>query len=478
MNKNMAPALACALWLSCCSQKKDEPAAAVGPKAYVGLFGDNAVAVVDLAANRVTKTMAVPAGPHGVVITPGGEKVYVSSDGATTVSVISTADDSVTTSIEVGMTPHGLSMSADGKTVVVSDFGTDQAVIIDTATDQVAATVAVNRPHNSAISPDAKLAFEGSQQMGMPAIVVVDLDAAKVVTSVALQQQPRALDYAPNGKVYFTVSGKDELEVLDPKTNELGAHRDRRLAPSHARHQRRPARARRQPNRRRSRIRRSQDWHGRRERRDWDYAALDRAQLGRQARVRHGRRLQRAHRGRHCDEKRRHEDRCRQRPSKNRGSADAMSFSSHAARCGAMLLLLACSDPGAGEPARAGAGGGGSAGAVAVDAPLPPGNLVNGMALADKNSCTLCHYSDYGGVGFNPNITPDAQFGLGKWTDGQVAAAIRSGLSSDGTSLCPLMARFAFSDQEVSDVITFLRRLPGVARANATLCPGHAAKAM
>ena len=156
-----------------------------------------------------------------------------------------------------------------------------------------------------------------------------------------------------------------------------------------------------------------------------------------------------------------------------------MNFTSRSVCCGVMLLVLACSDPGAGERTRASAGGGGgSAGAAPVDAPLPPGNLVNGMALVDKNSCTLCHYSDYGGVGFNPNITPDTQFGLGKWTDRQVAAAIRSGLSSDGTSLCPLMAHFAFSDQDVSDVITFLRRLPGVERANANLCPGHGAKAM
>jgi YVTN family beta-propeller protein len=251
MNKNITPTLVLALWLSCCSQKQDEMGeyanaggsayatagtanatggdstaaggpGAVGPKAYVGLFGDNAVAVVDTAANRVIKTIPVPAGPHGVVITPDGAKVYVSSDGATTVSVISTADDSVTGSIEVGMTPHGLSISADGKRVLLSDFGGDMAEVIDTATDQVAATVAVNRPHNSAISPDGRLAFEGSQQMGMPAIVVIDLDAAKVVSSAALQQPPRALDYAPNGSVYFTVSGKDELEVLDPKTNELG----------------------------------------------------------------------------------------------------------------------------------------------------------------------------------------------------------------------------------------------------------------
>jgi len=156
-----------------------------------------------------------------------------------------------------------------------------------------------------------------------------------------------------------------------------------------------------------------------------------------------------------------------------------MSLTAQSACCGALLLVLACSDAGAGERTRAGAGGGGSAaGPAPVDAPLPPGNLVNGMALADKNACTVCHYSDYGGVGFNPNITPDTQFGLGKWTDGQVAAAIRSGLASDGTSLCSLMAHFAFSDQEVSDVITFLRSLPGVERANGKLCPGHGAKAM
>lgn len=140
----------------------------------------------------------------------------------------------------------------------------------------------------------------------------------------------------------------------------------------------------------------------------------------------------------------------------------------------ALLVLVACSGSGSDEPMRAAAGTGGEAGAT----PLPPGNLANGMALVDKNACSLCHYSDYGGVGFNPNITPDAQLGVGKWTDTQLADAIRNGVSSDGTRLCPLMAHFPFSDQEVSDVITFLRSLPAVARANGDACPGHGAKAM
>jgi YVTN family beta-propeller protein len=54
--------------------------AAGAPKAYVGLFKDDAVAVIDTAQNKVTGTIPVPKGPHGLVVTPDGRKVYVSSE--------------------------------------------------------------------------------------------------------------------------------------------------------------------------------------------------------------------------------------------------------------------------------------------------------------------------------------------------------------------------------------------------------------
>jgi YVTN family beta-propeller protein len=79
-------------------------AAVAAPKAYVGLFKDDAVAVIDTAQNKVIATISVPKGPHGLVITPDGRKVYVSSDGASTVSVIDTASDRVIATIEVGVT--------------------------------------------------------------------------------------------------------------------------------------------------------------------------------------------------------------------------------------------------------------------------------------------------------------------------------------------------------------------------------------
>jgi YVTN family beta-propeller protein len=140
--------------------------AAAAPKAYVGLFKDNAIAVLDTGTNRVQGTIPVPQGPHGIVITPDGRKVYVSSDGASAVSVIDTQTDKVVRSIEVGANPHGLAISPDGRQVLVGAFGTNQVVLIDTSTDQIVQRLPVPMPHNSVLSPDGHRAYVGSQQQG------------------------------------------------------------------------------------------------------------------------------------------------------------------------------------------------------------------------------------------------------------------------------------------------------------------------
>jgi YVTN family beta-propeller protein len=89
-------------------------AAAGAPQAYVGLFKDDAVAVLDTAQNKVVGTIAVPKGPHGLVVTPDGRKVYVSSDGASTVSVIDTATDRVVGASRWAQIPMALRSRATG----------------------------------------------------------------------------------------------------------------------------------------------------------------------------------------------------------------------------------------------------------------------------------------------------------------------------------------------------------------------------
>lgn len=64
------------------------------------------------------------------------------------------------------------------------------------------------------------------------------------------------------------------------------------------------------------------------------------------------------------------------------------------------------------------------------------------------------------------NLTPDSETGIGGWTDGEIARAIREGVSKDGRNLFPQMPyrtyRETLSDGEVLDIIAYLRTLKPV----------------
>lgn len=110
-----------------------------------------------------------------------------------------------------------------------------------------------------------------------------------------------------------------------------------------------------------------------------------------------------------------------------------------------------------------------------------------GKYLVTLASCTDCHTPGYffgkpdmarylGGseVGFEipglgvfhgPNLTPDADTGLGKWTNAQIVAAIKTGKRPDGRELSPIMPWRAFSnmtDADATAIAVFLKSIPAV----------------
>lgn len=67
-----------------------------------------------------------------------------------------------------------------------------------------------------------------------------------------------------------------------------------------------------------------------------------------------------------------------------------------------------------------------------------------------------------------PNLTPDVETGLGRWSDGEKIRAIREGVSKDGHALFPFMPYQNFarmSDEDVYSVVAYLNSLPPVKRA-------------
>src|SRR5258706_4027537 len=63
------------------------------------------------------------------------------------------------------------------------------------------------------------------------------------------------------------------------------------------------------------------------------------------------------------------------------------------------------------------------------------------------------------------NITPDAETGIGKWTDGEVLRAIREGVKNDGSALFPMMPYPQFSiydDEDAKAIVAYIRTLAPV----------------
>jgi YVTN family beta-propeller protein len=195
---------------------------AAGPKAYIGLFKDNAVAVFDTSTNRLLTTIPIPPGPHGLVMTPDGRTVFAGSDGDSKVSVIDTATDMVSASIEVGKSPHGLALTPDGGTLLAAVFGANAVVFIDAASRTVLGQVLVASPHNIALTPDGKTAYVAAQGKGGVGLVVMDVKGMRQTGFVALDKTPRALNVSPDGKkLSFTLAGADAVQVLDTATNAV-----------------------------------------------------------------------------------------------------------------------------------------------------------------------------------------------------------------------------------------------------------------
>lgn len=67
-----------------------------------------------------------------------------------------------------------------------------------------------------------------------------------------------------------------------------------------------------------------------------------------------------------------------------------------------------------------------------------------------------------------PNLTPDLETGLGKWTDGEKIRAIREGVSKDGRALFPFMPYQAYrhmSDEDVYSIVAYMNSLKPIRNA-------------
>lgn len=132
---------------------------------------------------------------------------------------------------------------------------------------------------------------------------------------------------------------------------------------------------------------------------------------------------------------------------------------------------------------------------AAPTAMTPEQTLARGKYLVMITGCNDCHTpgslfgapdttrmlagSELGwrgpwGVSFASNLTPDAETGLGSWTDAQIMTAFRSGHRPDGSPVLPPMPwpNFALlTDEDAGAIVAYMRSLPPVKHANLKTVP-------
>ncbi|BBK32880.1 mono/diheme cytochrome c family protein [Stella humosa] len=85
------------------------------------------------------------------------------------------------------------------------------------------------------------------------------------------------------------------------------------------------------------------------------------------------------------------------------------------------------------------------------------------------------------GIFYPPNLTPDRETGLGKWTEADIIKAVRTGVRPDGRELAPIMpwrAYAALTDNDARALAAYLKSLKPVANAApAMVGAGQPAKA-
>lgn len=107
-----------------------------GRTAYVTLFGERGLAVVDaksVTSGRMQVNDVIPVGdrPAQVAVTPNGRFVLVPCEGPGSLYVISTESHEVVAVIPTGGKAHGVDVSADGRHAFVSNWADDSVSVVD-----------------------------------------------------------------------------------------------------------------------------------------------------------------------------------------------------------------------------------------------------------------------------------------------------------------------------------------------------------
>ena len=184
-----------------------------GKTLYIAEETAGQIAIFDIAAGKVTKTIAIPDRPNGLVLAPDGRMLYVTAAAPKgRVHIIDLQVGKVVSTLPAGHTPCAPVVSPDGKSLYVCNRFNNNVQAYDLTSNNAVAEIPVARePVAAAITPDGKLLFVANllpagasdQDYVSAEVSVIDTAANQVTASIRLPNGSMSLQdicVSPDGK--------------------------------------------------------------------------------------------------------------------------------------------------------------------------------------------------------------------------------------------------------------------------------------
>jgi len=193
--------------------------------AYVPSFKSKDVSVIDIAAQKLVKTIPLNDQPYGACVSHDGKFVYVVDGGE--VSVISTETNSVVGIIKTNSYCYDVVISPDDTKLYVTDTNYDQVLVYNTATYQLITSIPCGDfPLGLCISPDGtRLYVADANISNVPngdAVTVINTVTNSFVAKIEVgyDQESWGITISPDGRRVYT-GGRTSISVINAETNKL-----------------------------------------------------------------------------------------------------------------------------------------------------------------------------------------------------------------------------------------------------------------
>jgi DNA-binding beta-propeller fold protein YncE len=178
--------------------------------------------VVDLAAERLTRTIGTSFEAQGLALTPDGKTLYVGSRAGGTLAAIDVAT-ATPTDLPSGEWHFGLTISPDGRWLLAPGHYSRSLTVVDVGEQRVARELRVdplgegafNLPHYAVIAPDGRYAYLPFQGRSMARITLGTWAVEYFPLAIGAHQHGVAI--SPDGRRLYVVNvtQHDSLSEID-----------------------------------------------------------------------------------------------------------------------------------------------------------------------------------------------------------------------------------------------------------------------